>query len=49
MAVDDFVSGRASVLRSLRYTFSLKYLLLYASSYFLGARHIVAIISRMES
>jgi GalNAc5-diNAcBac-PP-undecaprenol beta-1,3-glucosyltransferase len=48
-AVGDFISGRSSILRSLQYRFSVKYLLLYISSFFLRARHIIAIITRMES
>jgi glycosyltransferase involved in cell wall biosynthesis len=49
MAVDDFVSGRASVLRSLTYRFSVKYIFLYALSFLLNATHIIAIVRRMES
>jgi glycosyltransferase involved in cell wall biosynthesis len=49
MAVDDFVSGRASILRSLTYRFSVKYMFLYVSSFFLNATHVIAIIARMES
>lgn len=49
MAVDDFVSGRTSILRSLTYRFSVKYMFLYVSSFFLNAAHIVTIITRMES
>lgn len=49
MATNDFVSGRSSILRSLKYRFSLKYLLLYLSSYFLKAHHVVGIIFRAES
>jgi len=49
MAIDDFASGRLSILRSLQYRFSMKYFLLYVSSFFLRAKHIIAIVSRMES
>lgn len=49
MTVDDFVSGRSSILRSLKYRFSVKYILLYCSSFFLTAKHVIAIVTRMES
>ena len=49
MAVADFASGRASILRSLRYRFALKYLLLYVASYFISPGHVVALIARAES
>lgn len=49
MAVNDFIAGRSSILLSLKYRFSLKYFLLYVSSFFLTSNHIIAIIKRMES
>lgn len=49
MAIADFSSGRASILRSLHYRFSLKYLMLYCASFFLGTRTVIAMIRRIES
>ena len=49
MAIADFPSGRASILRSLHYRFSLKYLMLYCASFFLGTRTVIAMIRRIES
>lgn len=49
MATGDFGSGRSTVLRSLKYRFSVKYLLFYAVSFFLTTNHIKAILTRMES
>jgi glycosyltransferase involved in cell wall biosynthesis len=49
MATGDFTAGRASVLRSLRYRRSVKYALLYLASFFLASRHVVYIITRLDS
>lgn len=49
MAIGDFSSGRSAVLRSLKYRFSVKYLLFYVVSFFLTTNHIKAILTRMES
>jgi GalNAc5-diNAcBac-PP-undecaprenol beta-1,3-glucosyltransferase len=49
MAIDDVISGRSSILRSLKYRFSAKYALLYIFSFFLTAQHVVAILARVES
>jgi hypothetical protein len=49
MAVNDFISGRSSILHSLKYRLSVKYILLYILSFFLSAKHITAIITRMDS
>lgn len=49
MAVDDFAAGRSSVWRSLKYRRSVKYALLYVVSFFLPSRHIVSIITRLDS
>lgn len=49
MAINDFISGRSAILRSLKYRFSIKYILLYFSSFFLTSKHVKAIIMRMES
>ncbi|MHB8728982.1 MAG: glycosyltransferase family 2 protein [Sulfuricaulis sp.] len=49
MAIDDFASGRSSVLRSLKYRFTIKYILLYSLSFILTSKHVKAIIMRMES
>jgi len=49
MAVNDFISGRSYILRSLKYRYSIKYVLLYIASFFIRAKHVVAIIARMES
>jgi glycosyltransferase involved in cell wall biosynthesis len=49
MAINDFASGRSSILRSLPHRFSVKYLLLYLSSFFMAPNHVIALIARMES
>jgi hypothetical protein len=49
LAVNDFDTGRSSILRSLRYRPSVKYALLYVSSFFLTAKHIIAILARVDS
>jgi GalNAc5-diNAcBac-PP-undecaprenol beta-1,3-glucosyltransferase len=49
MAIKDFISGRSAILRSLKYRFSIKYMLFYFFSFFLTARHVKALITRMES
>jgi glycosyltransferase involved in cell wall biosynthesis len=49
MAINDFASGRSSILRSLSHRFSAKYLLLYLSSFFIAPTHVIALIARMES
>jgi glycosyltransferase involved in cell wall biosynthesis len=49
MASGDFASGRRSVLRSLKYRPTLKYVALYLSSFLLSARQVGAIILRMDS
>jgi glycosyltransferase involved in cell wall biosynthesis len=49
MATGHFASGRASVLRSLRYRFSGKYLLVYLGSWCVSARTVAGMIRRIES
>lgn len=49
MAIGDFRTGRSSIWRSLKYRFSVKYLLLSVFSFFLTTKHIKAILTRMES
>jgi glycosyltransferase involved in cell wall biosynthesis len=49
MATGDFAAGRASVLNSLRYRRSVKYALLYLISFFIAPRHVVSLITRMDS
>lgn len=48
MAIEDFAAGRKSVLRSLRYRFSLKYLLLFPASFFITSVFVRAAIRRIE-
>jgi glycosyltransferase involved in cell wall biosynthesis len=49
MAIADFAAGRRSVLASLRYRFSLKYLALLPASYFVTPSVIRSALRRMES
>ena len=49
MAINEFISGRSAILHSLKYRFSLKYILLYFSSFFLTAKHVKVLITRRES
>jgi glycosyltransferase involved in cell wall biosynthesis len=49
MAVDDFVLGRSSILCSLKYRFSAKYAIFYMLSFFITAKHVIAVIKWMES
>jgi GalNAc5-diNAcBac-PP-undecaprenol beta-1,3-glucosyltransferase len=49
MAIADFAAGRRSVLRSLRYRFSLKYLLLFPASFFISADFVRSAIRRIEA
>jgi hypothetical protein len=49
MAIADFQAGRRSVLRSLRYRFSLKYLLLFPASFFITAKFVKSAIRRIEA
>lgn len=49
MAIADFPAGRRSVLRSLRYRFSLKYLLLFPASFFITAEAVKSAIRRIEA
>jgi len=48
MAIARFPTGRSSVLRSLRYRFSLKYLLMYLASFFMSARTVTHVLRRIE-
>ena len=48
LMIDDRRSGRRSILRSLRYRFSFKYLALYVLSWFVGSRTVIAIYRRTE-
>lgn len=49
MAISDFSAGRRSVLQSLRYRFSLKYLLLFPASFFISADFVKSAIRRIEA
>jgi glycosyltransferase involved in cell wall biosynthesis len=49
LATADFASGRESIRRSLAYRFSLKYALLYLSSFVIGAGTAASLIRRSQS
>jgi glycosyltransferase involved in cell wall biosynthesis len=49
MAIGEFAAGRASIRRSLRHRWSLKYAAFGAASWFLGAGFVRSIIRRMEA
>lgn len=49
MAISDFATGRRSILRSLRYRFSLKYLVLLPASFFISSDVVKSMIRRIES
>jgi glycosyltransferase involved in cell wall biosynthesis len=49
MAIADFAAGRRSILKSLRYRFSLKYALLFPASFFITSGVVRAAIRRIES
>lgn len=49
MAVNDFSSGRSSILRSIKYRRSMKYVSLYMLSFFLTARHVKSLLIWMDS
>lgn len=49
MAVNDFAAGRSSILSSFKYRRSVKYALLFLSSFFLAPKHVVSIIARADS
>jgi glycosyltransferase involved in cell wall biosynthesis len=48
LMIDDRSSGRRSILRSLRYRFSVKYLVLLVLSWFVGSKTVIAIYRRIE-
>jgi hypothetical protein len=49
MAISQFAAGRRSVLRSLRYRFSLKYLALLPASFVMSAAAVQSAIRRTEA
>lgn len=49
MMTGEFTSGRRSVLRSLKYRFSVKYLALVILSWFVGSRQLIALYRCIES
>ncbi len=49
MAISDFAAGRRSVLQSLRYRFSFKYLLLFPASFVISADFVKSAIRRIEA
>lgn len=49
MAVNNFASGRSLILCSLKYRFSMKYVLFYIFSFFITEKHVINIIRWVES
>lgn len=49
MATGEFATGRSSILKSLKYRFSVKYALFFFLSFFLSKKQVAAIIAWIES